>query len=90
MGYAGPKAVSKVNMILKDKKCNHGLLGNPLKKKAKPSKAGAEAMIEARQNNVKPKEPQSTPSINEFIANRQRTKGLKLQKRGCKSKYGKK
>jgi hypothetical protein len=47
-------------------------------------------MIEARQNNVKPEEPQSTPSINEFIANRQRTKGLKLQKRGCKSKYGKK
>lgn len=36
MGYAGPKAVSKVNMILKDKSC--GLpsikgLGNPLKKK---------------------------------------------------------
>jgi hypothetical protein len=35
MGYAGPKAVSKVNMILKDKSC--GLpsikgLGNPLKK----------------------------------------------------------
>ena len=36
MGYAGPKAISKVNMILKDKSC--GLpsikgLGNPLKKK---------------------------------------------------------
>jgi len=86
MGYAGPKAVSKVNMILKDKKCNHGLLGNPLKKKVKPSKAGAEAMIEAREENVKPSKPQPTPSVSEFVANRK--KGL-LQKRGCKSKYGK-
>lgn len=39
MGYAGQKAVSKVNMILKDKSC--GLpklnLGNPLKKKTTSS-----------------------------------------------------
>jgi len=36
MGYAGPKAVSKVNMIIKDKSCKlPGIkgLGNPLKKK---------------------------------------------------------
>tara|TARA_R100000908_G_C3668425_1_gene92407 strand:- start:340 stop:600 length:261 start_codon:yes stop_codon:yes gene_type:complete len=86
MGYAGPKAISKVNMILKDKKCNHGLLGNPLKKKVKPSKAGAEAMIKAREENVKPQEAQSTPSVSEFVANRK--KGL-LQKKGCKKKYRK-
>ena len=86
MGYAGPKAISKVNMILKDKKCNHGLLGNPLKKKVKPSKAGAEAMIKTREENVKPQEAQSTPSVSEFVANRK--KGL-LQKKGCKKKYRK-
>jgi hypothetical protein len=35
MGYAGQKAVSKVNMILKDKSCSLPKLklGNPLKKK---------------------------------------------------------
>ena len=34
MGYAGQKAVSKVNMILKDKSCSLPKLnlGNPLKK----------------------------------------------------------
>jgi len=35
MGYAGPKAISKVNMIIKDKSCKlPGIkgLGNPLKK----------------------------------------------------------
>ena len=48
MGHAGPKAISKVNMILKDKKCNHGLLGNPLKKKAKEQK-----LDETRQRMVK-------------------------------------
>ena len=47
MGYAGPKAVSKVNMILKDKGC--GLpaikgLGNPLKKKKKPSTSKQKSM----------------------------------------------
>jgi hypothetical protein len=39
MGYAGPKAVSKVNMILKDKSCGlPGIkgLGNPLKYKSSP------------------------------------------------------
>jgi len=38
MGYAGQKAVSKVNMILKDKSCSLPKLnlGNPLKKKKQP------------------------------------------------------
>tara|TARA_R100001510_G_scaffold52601_1_gene53437 strand:- start:13 stop:300 length:288 start_codon:yes stop_codon:yes gene_type:complete len=95
MGYAGPKAISKVNMILKDKTSKHGLLGNPLKKKkVKPSKGGANHMIEMRKKNVQPQEPQSTPSVSEYVTNRKEAATKKtynssgMYKKGCK--YGKK
>jgi hypothetical protein len=91
MGYAGPKATSKVNMILKDKTCKHGLLGNPLKKKTKATQGGANHMVNMREKNVQPKEPESTPSVSEFVANRTAAKkkhSSGIYKKGCsKKKY---
>lgn len=97
MGYAGPKAVSKVNMILKDKGCGlPGIkgLGNPLKKKTKPSQGGANHMSNMREKNVQPGDPKPTPSVNEFVAGRKKAVTKKkysssgIYKKGCsKKKY---
>ena len=94
MGYAGPKAVSKVNMILKDKKCNHGLLGNPLKKKAKGQKLD-ESKIDpsdealARRNSILDKVDAADGKTSRPVTKKTYS-GSGLQKRGCKSNYGKK
>ena len=95
MGYAGPKAISKVNMIIKDKSCKLPSIkgmGNPLTKKAKPSKGGANHMVNMREKNVQPKEPQSTPSVSEYVTNRKTAVTKKkysssgIYKKGCKKR----
>ena len=87
MGYAGPKAISKVNMILKDKSC--GLpklnLGNPLKKsKVKPGQEPLDADNDGF----------LTGSDFEKLGSKSKG-GMKkygdnlLKKKGCKKKYRK-
>lgn len=78
MGYAGPKAISKVNMILKDKSCGlPGIkgLGNPLKYKAAPTKFNKKLKAEAQ-------DPESTMSdkFKSIVLN------APTKKKGCKKK----
>lgn len=83
MGYAGPKAISKVNMILKDKSC--GLpsikgLGNPLKKK---KVKGGQAALDANGDGF------LTGSDFKSLGNSPATKKHKsggIYKKGCKKK----
>jgi len=83
MGYAGPKAVSKVNMILKDKSC--GLpsikgLGNPLKKK---KVQGGQTALDANGDGF------LTGSDFKSLGNSPATKKHKsggIYKKGCKKK----
>ena len=91
MGYAGPKAISKVNMILKDKQCNHGLLGNPLKKakgqKLDESKIDASPDALARRKSILDKVDAADGRTSR--PTKKTYSGSGLQKRGCKSKYSK-
>ena len=78
MGYAGPKAISKVNMILKDKSCGlPGIkgLGNPLKYKSSPNKFTKELKDEAL-------DPKSTMNekFKSIVLN------APMKKKGCKKK----
>ena len=83
MGYAGPKAISKVNMIIKDKSCKlPGIkgLGNPLKKtKVK----GVQTALDAN------KDGYLTKSDFESLGNSPATKkhnGGGIYKKGCKKR----
>lgn len=86
MGYAGPKAISKVNMIIKDKSCKlPGIkgLGNPLKKtKVK----GGQTALDANNDGY------LTGSDFEKLGNSPATKKHKssgIYKKGCKKRYKK-
>lgn len=79
MGYAGPKAISKVNMIIKDKSCKlPGIkgLGNPLKYKSSPNKfnPALKAASEAGKLTGKFKEAVDAAPV---------------KKKGCKKRYKK-
>lgn len=96
MGYAGPKAISKVNMILKDKKCTiPGLPGlkSPLKEKhgallkkgCKKRKPGA-LLFTVEALNKLPNDIGG--KFGAIVRKEKKEKGL-LQKKGCKKKYKK-
>tara|TARA_R100001463_G_scaffold7998_2_gene25089 strand:- start:6038 stop:6313 length:276 start_codon:yes stop_codon:yes gene_type:complete len=91
MGYAGPKATSKVNMILKDKTCKHGLLGNPLKKakgqKLNESKIDPSNEALARRNAILDKVDAADGKTSR-TATKKKYSSSGMYKKGCsKKKY---
>lgn len=93
MGYAGQKAVSKVNMILKDKSCSLPKLklGNPLKKVDKMGQRIIKQGEKAEAAKLSGNEKKATRHTNRATRmnerdmkkkNKQNARGP--QKRGCK------
>ena len=91
MGYVGPKAISKVNMILKDKKSKHGLLGSPLNKakgqKLNESKIDPSDEALARRNSILDKVDAADGKTSR-TATKKKYSSSGIYKKGCK--YGKK
>ena len=94
MGYAGPKAISKVNMILKDKKCTiPGLPGlkSPLKEKhgallkkgCKKRKPGALQFNKELREEAKDPNTTMSEKFQSLVLN------APVKKKGCKKKYKK-
>tara|TARA_R100000231_G_scaffold16686_1_gene17408 strand:- start:37 stop:282 length:246 start_codon:yes stop_codon:yes gene_type:complete len=81
MGYAGPKAISKVNMIIKDKSCKlPGIkgLGNPLKFNAKLKQASADGKLSGSFKEAVDAAP---------VKKKHHSSGV--YKKGCKKRYKK-